>query len=70
LREVLETSKATVDQLQTIVNQNTINFYEILENMRASSANIRSLTETIKSSPASLVRGVKVEDRRPGGVLK
>jgi ABC-type transporter Mla subunit MlaD len=70
LREVLETSKATVDQLQTIVNQNTINFYEIFENMRASSANIRSLTETIKSSPASLVRGVKVEDRRPGGVLK
>jgi phospholipid/cholesterol/gamma-HCH transport system substrate-binding protein len=70
LREVLESSKATVDQLQGIVNQNTFNIYEILDNMRASSSNIRSLTETIKSSPATLLRGIKVEDRRPGGVRK
>jgi phospholipid/cholesterol/gamma-HCH transport system substrate-binding protein len=70
LREVLETSKTTVDQLQAILNQNSTNIYEVLDNMRASSANIRSLTETIKSNPASLVRGVKVEDRRPGGALK
>jgi phospholipid/cholesterol/gamma-HCH transport system substrate-binding protein len=70
LREVLETSKATVDQLQGIVNQNTSNVYDILDNMRASAANIRSLTETIKRSPSSLVRGIRVEDRRPGGVTK
>jgi phospholipid/cholesterol/gamma-HCH transport system substrate-binding protein len=70
LRELLETSKTTVDQLQGIVNQNTVNVYEIIENMRASSANIRSLTERIRSSPASLIRGVKEEDRRPGGVRK
>jgi len=70
LREVLATSKSTVDQLQGIINQNTINIYEILDNMRASASNIRSLTETIKSSPASLIRGVKVDDRRPGGVRK
>jgi len=60
----------TMDQLQGIVNQNTFNIYDILDNMRASSANIRSLTETIKSSPSSLVRGVRVDDRRPGGALK
>jgi phospholipid/cholesterol/gamma-HCH transport system substrate-binding protein len=70
LREVLEISKATVDQLQGIVNQNTSNVYDILDNMRASAANIRSLTETIKRSPSSLVRGIRVEDRRPGGVTK
>ena len=70
LREVLATSKSTVDQLQGIINQNTINIYEILDNMRASASNIRSLTETIKSSPASLIRGVKVDDRKPGGVRK
>src|SRR5215475_3790798 len=70
LREVLASSKTTVDQLQTLMNQNTVNIYELLENMRASSANIRSLTETIKSSPSTLIRGVKVEDRRPGGLRK
>jgi phospholipid/cholesterol/gamma-HCH transport system substrate-binding protein len=70
LREVLESSKATVDQLQVIVNQNTVNIYDILDNMRASSANIRSLTETIKRSPSSLIRGVRTEDRRPGGATK
>jgi phospholipid/cholesterol/gamma-HCH transport system substrate-binding protein len=70
LREVLATSKTTVDQLQSLMNQNTVNIYELLENMRASAANIRSLTETIKSSPSSLIRGVKVEDRRPGGLRK
>jgi len=70
LRKVLESSKATVDQLQGIVSQNSVNIYDILDNMRASSANIRSLTETIKRSPSSLVRGIRVEDRRPGGATK
>src|SRR5262249_16843904 len=36
LRQVLESSKTTVDQLQNILNQNTINIFEILENVRAS----------------------------------
>jgi hypothetical protein len=48
------------------MNQNATNIYEILENMRFSATNIRSLTETIKSSPASLIRGVSVKDRKPG----
>jgi phospholipid/cholesterol/gamma-HCH transport system substrate-binding protein len=70
LRQVLESSKTTVDQLQNILNQNTINIFEILENVRASAANIRSLTETIKSRPSSLIRGIKLEDRVPGGGRK
>ncbi|HEY2382408.1 MAG TPA: MlaD family protein [Terriglobia bacterium] len=70
MREVLETAKTTVDQLQGILNQNDANIYEILENMRSSAGNIRSLTETIKTSPASLIRGVKVDDRKPGGARK
>lgn len=70
LRQVLETSKTAVDQLQGIMTQNTVNIYELLENMRASAANLRSLSETIKSSPSSLIRGLKVDDRRPGGLPK
>jgi phospholipid/cholesterol/gamma-HCH transport system substrate-binding protein len=67
LREVLANSTTAVDQLQGIMNQNTANIYEILENMRLSSANIRTLTETVKRSPSSLIRGVKAQDRKPGG---
>jgi phospholipid/cholesterol/gamma-HCH transport system substrate-binding protein len=70
LREVLGTAKTTVDQLQGILDQNNNNIYEILENVRSSTGNIRSLTETIKSSPSSLIRGVRVDDRKPGGVRK
>jgi phospholipid/cholesterol/gamma-HCH transport system substrate-binding protein len=70
LRQLLQSSKTTVDQLQDIMSQNTANIFEILENMRASAVNIRSLTETIKSRPDSLIRGVKVEDRIPGGGRK
>jgi hypothetical protein len=53
-----------------MMNQNSANIYEILENMRLSAANIRSLTEAIKSSPSSLIRGVNVRDRNPGGLRK
>jgi hypothetical protein len=49
------------------MNQNTLTIYEILENMRLSAANIRTLTETVKRSPSSLIRGVKAQDRKPGG---
>lgn len=70
LRQVLENSKTTIDQLQVIMSQNTGNIFEILENMRAATANVRSLTETIKSRPSSLIRGVSVGDRIPGGMRK
>jgi phospholipid/cholesterol/gamma-HCH transport system substrate-binding protein len=70
LREVLANSKTTMDQLQGIISQNAVNIDEILENMRFSAENIRSLTQTIKSSPASLIRGVKVKDRKPGGGIQ
>jgi phospholipid/cholesterol/gamma-HCH transport system substrate-binding protein len=70
LREVLANSKTTMDQLQGILNQNAVNIDETLANMRFSAENIRSLTETIKTSPSSLIRGVNVKDRKPGGTPK
>ena len=70
LREVLANSKTVMDQLQGIINQNTANIDEIMENMRLSVDNIRVLTEAIKSRPSSLIRGVNVKERRPGGIQK
>jgi phospholipid/cholesterol/gamma-HCH transport system substrate-binding protein len=67
LREVLANSSAVMNRLQALLNQNSGNIDEILESMRLAGENIRSLTETLKSSPASLIRGVNVKDRKPGG---
>lgn len=70
LRDMLAKSTAVMDQLQGIMNQNAVNIDEILENMRLSAENMRSLTETVKSNPASLIRGVNVKDRKPGEIRK
>jgi phospholipid/cholesterol/gamma-HCH transport system substrate-binding protein len=67
LRDVLAKSGAAVDQLQELMNQNAAGVNEILENMRASSVNMKNLTETIQSRPSSLIRGINVKDRKPGG---
>jgi phospholipid/cholesterol/gamma-HCH transport system substrate-binding protein len=66
LREMLSKSTTAVDQLQGLMNQNTANIDEILENMRLSAENIRTLTEAVKSNPATLIRGVNARDRKPG----
>lgn len=70
LREILAKSTAAVDQLQGLMNQNTTNIDEILENMRLSAENIRTLTEAVKSNPATLIRGVNAKDRKPGELGK
>jgi len=70
LREVLAKSGAAVDQLQEIMNQNAENINEILENMRSSSVNMKNLTETIQRRPSSLIRGINVKDRKPGGGIQ
>jgi len=70
LHDVLANSRTLVNQLQDIMNRNAVSIYEILENMNSSSSNIRSLTETIKASPASLIRGVNVKERKPGEIAK
>ena len=38
--------------------------------MRMTTENLRALTETLKQSPASLIRGMKVADRKPGEIPK
>jgi len=70
LREMLATSTAAVSQLQGIMNQNAANIDEILENMRLSTENLRSLTDSVKSNPATLIRGVNTRDRKPGEIRK
>jgi phospholipid/cholesterol/gamma-HCH transport system substrate-binding protein len=56
----------TLAQLNQALDRNTANIDELLDNIRMSTENLRSLTETLDRAPASLIRGIKVPERKPG----
>jgi phospholipid/cholesterol/gamma-HCH transport system substrate-binding protein len=68
LRETLAKSTALLDQLNQTLDQNSANIDELLDNLRLSTENLRSLTETLKRAPATLIRGMKVRERKPGEI--
>jgi phospholipid/cholesterol/gamma-HCH transport system substrate-binding protein len=68
LRDTLTKSTALLGQLNQTLDQNSANIDELLDNIRMSTENLRSLTETLKQAPASLIRGMKVKERKPGDV--
>jgi phospholipid/cholesterol/gamma-HCH transport system substrate-binding protein len=58
----------TLTQLNQMLDQNSTNIDELLDNIRLSTENLRSLTETLDRAPASLIRGIKVPERKPGDI--
>src|SRR5262249_267563 len=70
LRDTLSKSTVLLDHLNRALDQNSDNIDGLLENTRISTENLRGLTETLRSRPASLIRGVQAEDRQPGGGRK
>ena len=56
----------TLAHLNQTLDQNSANIDELLDNIRISTENLRSLTETLQRAPASLIRGVTVPERKPG----
>jgi len=56
----------TLAQLNRTLDKNSANIDELLDNIRMSTENLRSLTETLERAPASLIRGVAVPERKPG----
>jgi phospholipid/cholesterol/gamma-HCH transport system substrate-binding protein len=66
LRDTLARSTVLLDQLNQTLDQNSANIDELLDNLRMSTENLKALTETLKRAPASLIRGIKVADRKPG----
>jgi phospholipid/cholesterol/gamma-HCH transport system substrate-binding protein len=70
LREMLGKSSALLDQVGQTFDQNAGNIDALLENIRLSTENLRALSETLMRSPASLIRGVKMPDRKPGEIQK
>ena len=70
LRDALSKSTALLDHLNQTLDQNSDNIDDLLENIRLATENLKSLTETLRNKPASLIRGIHVEDRIPGGGRK
>jgi phospholipid/cholesterol/gamma-HCH transport system substrate-binding protein len=70
LRDTLAKSTVLLDHLNRALDQNSDNIDELLENIRISTENLKGLTETLRTRPASLIRGIHVEDRQPGGIRK
>jgi len=70
LRDTLAKSTALLNQLNQTLDQNSTNIDDALDNVRMTTENLRVLTETLTRSPASLIRGTKVADRKPGDIRK
>ncbi|MCU1238490.1 MAG: hypothetical protein JWP63_6457 [Candidatus Solibacter sp.] len=70
LRDGLAKSTVLLDHLSQGLDQNSDNLDEVLDNIRISTENLKGLTDTLRSNPASLIRGVRVDDRKPGGLHK
>jgi phospholipid/cholesterol/gamma-HCH transport system substrate-binding protein len=70
LRQALDKSNVLVGQLNSTLIQNSDNLDETLENVRLATENLRQLTDTLKTSPSSIIRGTGVKDRKPGGLRK
>jgi phospholipid/cholesterol/gamma-HCH transport system substrate-binding protein len=70
LRDTVAQSTALLNELNRTLDQNSVNIDGILANIRMTTENLRSLTETVMRSPASLIRGIKVADRKPGDIEK
>jgi len=70
LRDTVAKSTALLNELNQTFDENSTNTDDLLNNIRMTTENLRTLTETLKYSPASLIRGVRVTDRKPGEIRK
>ncbi|MGA2716998.1 MAG: MlaD family protein [Bryobacteraceae bacterium] len=70
LRQVLEKATVLVGQLNSTLTENSDDIDETLDNVRLATENLRQLTDTLKTSPTSIIRGTGVKDRKPGSLPK
>jgi phospholipid/cholesterol/gamma-HCH transport system substrate-binding protein len=70
LRDTLAKSTELLTQLNQTLDQNSANIDDLMDNIRMTTENLRTLTETLMRSPASLIRGIRVPDRKPGDTRK
>ncbi len=67
LRRTLASTSSLAAQLDRTMNVNAENLDELLDNLRHTTENLKEFTETIKTRPATLIRGSTPRERKPGG---
>jgi phospholipid/cholesterol/gamma-HCH transport system substrate-binding protein len=70
LRDTVAKSTGLLNQLNQTLDSNSANIDDLVDNLRMTTENLQSLTDTLTRSPASLIRGVKAPDRKPGEIRK
>jgi phospholipid/cholesterol/gamma-HCH transport system substrate-binding protein len=70
LKETMFTASALLEQLKSTADLNTDNIDQIILNVRQTTENMRELTATLKANPATLLRGTRIKDRKPGQPVK
>jgi len=66
LRQSLATASDLVQRLDQIVDNNTDNIDQILNNLRIVSQNLKEFSDELKRRPSSLLNPAAPRDRRPG----
>jgi methyl-accepting chemotaxis protein len=70
LRETLSTASVLIEQIKNSVNNNSDNMDQTMLNIRATTENIKQLTDSLKNNPSILIRGNSLKDRVPGDSVK
>lgn len=66
LKETLFTASSLMEQLKNTTDNNADNIDQIILNIRATTENVRELTDSLKSNPSIIIRGNNGKDRTPG----
>ena len=66
LKETLFTASSLMEQLKNTTDNNADNIDQIILNIRATTENVRELTDSLKSNPSLIIRGNNGKDRTPG----
>jgi phospholipid/cholesterol/gamma-HCH transport system substrate-binding protein len=66
LRETLLTASSLLEQLKNTTEDNADNIDQIILNIRATTENMKELTDALKANPSLLIRGSSLKDRKPG----
>ena len=66
LRNALTTLNQVAGRMNQMLEVNSGNVDEMLDNLRQSTENLNQFTDTIKSRPSSLIRSSSPKERKPG----
>jgi phospholipid/cholesterol/gamma-HCH transport system substrate-binding protein len=66
LNKTLLTASSLIDQLNNTTDYNTDNLDQIMTNIRATTENLKELSDSLQSNPSVLIRGNNRKDRKPG----